>query len=602
MVKSSSAKPERSMKDEMPRDKEFETRSYTSEPEIGSREAIKPQVDSMEQSRTKQDTKESFKQVSTPKSKDPEVESSKAREDNLIKRPLPTSKADRQVIPRTKKKRGSVIWSFLKLVLSVLAVFLLFFYGQTYIGKLFDKLSSTTEQMASGPETTEAENKNKLTLANHQVKVDQYPLINLELAFDKPLSQLNREDIQFVLKEGGKTQALTDYALIKEGQTLKVNFNDSSVGQSANKTKQLAVKIDKYKFDQTIDLKLPEVKVDAKQVEALNKVAEDNFKGMEDVALAAQSQDQKLPFVRNNKQMPASSLISWFILAKTYQAVNDGELTMEEEVKVLKDLKAEGDQGTVASMEDNAPITIKALLDAVIQSQDVTAMNHLIQFTGGPNKFNQWLSENNYFSTKINQLLAKSEEEGVTGATTSAQDVSRLLLALGQNKLVSPELDVQFKEALLQTPSTEKYPKDVTEITGHYEIVSPDSLGQLQYYSGILMNGDKAQAVVVMAPKAGAEGMTKIAQAIAQLFGALSSSNQGDSSTTTSEGDSHTSQANEQVSLVEETAAATDPIHNPNVQPAPVWDNFDDNGDGVPETYRQGNWYFDNASGQWYYN
>src|SRR5699024_1712168 len=206
-----------------------------------------------------------------------------------------------------------------------------------------------------------------------------------------------------------------------------------------------------------------------------------------DVCSSDLPQDAEVPYVYDDQSVEADALISWFVLGFTFNAIEDGELTLEDPVVVSSDLVAENDEGIVATVEDGTEFTIQELLSAVVEANDVSAMNHLIQETGGPNAFNLWLNESNYFSIRVTQMLIVKESGQVTADVTNAEDIAQLLNKIANNELVSEEADATIKELLLITPVTAIYPEG--QIAGYqtrYEIASADTNTAQQNYAGIV--------------------------------------------------------------------------------------------------------------------
>ena len=242
-------------------------------------------------------------------------------------------------------------------------------------------------------------------------------------------------------------------------------------------------------------------------------------------------------------------------------------------------------------------ISIQELIDAVVVSQDATALNYLIQQVGGANELNIWLNSQGYYSTKMSANLGVNDSGDITGVATSAYDLTNLLNQLAQDKLVNEKVSAALKEAVLKTPVSTKFPTDLTGVTRRYEMTTPDQVGTMHHYAAILeMNGKSVIVVVLGAPGQGEAGNANVAAIVKTLAELdLGQSTANESSSSSSDSSSTSSSSGPELPTQAE-------LNNPNVEPAPVFDYFDDDGDGVLDsTPRQGRWYWDTNRGTWLY-
>lgn len=452
---------------------------------------------------------------------------------------------DEEIVEETpRRSRGGftrVLWGIIKLVLAVAIVFLAFLFGPRIINEVVDYFQPSETEVAQNapeeePETQdpvngeseveetseeaqesdaeteetnesseseeEAETEGQISIVNQEVNLDEYPLTNVSLEFDESLDSVDNSTFAFTIEANGETIDLdNDYSLVKDGQTLSISFNDPSVAVLSTEAQEQVLNIESETLgvSESITYEVPTTTLDSGQAEFFNSTITDNLASLGDVSAVVYPADSEVPYVYDDQSVEADALISWFVLGHTFNTINDGELALEDTVSVSLDLVSENDEGIVATAEEGAEFTIQELLAAVVESNDASAMNHLIQETGGPNSFNLWLNESNYFSTRVTQMLTTQESGQVVGAVTSAQDIAQLLDKLANNELVSPELDATFKVLLLNTPITEKYPAE--QIDGYqtrYEIASADSNSAQQNYSGIIELEDTNYIVVIL--------------------------------------------------------------------------------------------------------
>ncbi|MBF6626769.1 serine hydrolase [Aerococcaceae bacterium zg-BR9] len=420
-----------------------------------------------------------------------------------------------EVIPKTKRKNnfGRILWSIIKLVATIFIIFLLIAFGPKYATKLWDQFGFGNKQ-SSQVETTTAESDEETTMAedettqeetttasspvvNSSVDTSAYPLTKVELELADENTTIDRSQLELGVESNGTEKVIENYSLLQEGKKVTLTFNNPAVEVvAANEQKQTVfLRSKELGIDEKIPVTLPAVTLDKERADFFNELITNRLGSKGTVSAAIKKVGEDTPFVYSDQAAENSYLFSWFVLNRVMEAVDKGDLALDDSVKILDALKAKDETTGVATMEENETQTVEELMHAVIQ-QDVTAMNHLIQETGGPNAFNLWLSEHHYFSTKVTSLLNKDENGHISGAVTSTQDVLTLLNLFAENKLVSETLDAKLKEWILQTPVTTKYPEKVDGVTRRYEIASSDADGNTQSYSAIVET-EEGQFIIV---------------------------------------------------------------------------------------------------------
>ncbi|UUX33819.1 serine hydrolase [Fundicoccus culcitae] len=444
----------------------------------------------------------------------------------------------REVVPRTKKNRnvGGFVWNLVKILLAVAVLFLLIMYGPDLASSLWNQfgfgndnqtnvvenisqesesevttseqaeseVAVTTESDAvSDSQTSEEEASSEeavagISIENSEVNVDDYPIINVVLDFNESLGDLTTDSFAFSVGSNGSSTPIEDFSLLHNGQTLTVSYNDPSLQVVAVEDQEqiLHITSESLGIDEEVTINIPDTNIDEEQFDQFNDSINTHLSGLGQVSAVFNDVTSDVPLVYDNQSVEASNLISWFVLQSTYQAIEDGDFTLESSITILDDLKADNQDSTVSQAEDGSQMLVSELILAVVQNQDVSALNHLIQATGGPNNLNMWAAEEGYFSTKINELLNVNADGTIVGSFTSAQDIALLLTQLANDELVSAEMDAQFKEVLLQTPVTEKYPVGNELVNRRFELATSDTDEMNQYYSGILETEDAAYVVV----------------------------------------------------------------------------------------------------------
>lgn len=431
--------------------------------------------------------------------------------------------------PSAIRSVGRGVWNVVKVLLTIVIVFLLFFFGPGLIRDAMDyfnigsnqqqgenivdapEASIESNQIATesadenqtSPTTEEVEEEPGIQLVENTVNLDDYPMIQVRLAFSESLGDIERDDFNFQMETNGSQTPLDDYAISKTDKELVISFNDPAINLlSTGPTEQtLKLTSPKLGIEETLSYTLPNVSVDQEKAQQFDELVTENIVSYAKVtALFSNAQTSDVPLVYDQQSLEAGNLITWFVLENVFDQIEAGDLNLQDTVTVNASLIAQGDAGTVASANDDATFTIDELIRLIVQENDISAINHLIQATGGPNAFNTWLNESNYFATNINQQLAVSSSGAITGVVTSVQDLNGLLTKLANNQLVSAETDALIKEYLLQTPMTDKYPSvGISAVERRFEIASSDANSQQQYYASIIETANTSYIAVFMA-------------------------------------------------------------------------------------------------------
>lgn len=438
------------------------------------------------------------------------------------------------VVPRTKRKGGNVIWNILKLLIAVAIVFLLFLFGPNLVGQVMDyfnsddnilvqtlgsneeeeepaenneadsdaeNVDSEGDESSSGEEgtSTEEESASSLTLVEQNVNLDNYPKIDVTLDFEETLTDVDQTTFDFIVESAnnGETE-LSEYSLYKENQRLVLSFNDPNLAVVAVDEQEQTLRLasEALGFEESITYALPNVTVDQAQAEQFNATINEQLANGVNVSAVFYEVGADVPFVYDGQTIEANSAISWFVLQRIFEGVAEGELELNHPVEINDALKAAEDVGTVAELEAATTMTVEELALLTVQERDLSAMNHLIQETGGLNEFNLWLNESGYFATRMNAPLGYDDNAQTTGAVTNSQDIGNLLGKLAQNELIDESNDELFKEMLLQSPMSEKYPTGLEQVTTRYEMLSADENPNNQYYTGILETEETAYVVI----------------------------------------------------------------------------------------------------------
>ncbi len=417
------------------------------------------------------------------------------------------------------------VFSFLiKLILAVVVVFLLFYYGPMLYNKAMDyfnrneQTEQTTESTSTENESTEPvkseQGQNEATSEStenaqtsnwtFETNTDDYPVIRVAMTPEEPVDSIDGDTFTFELTNGNtESQEITEYSLTPEGNQLILSYRDPALNvlSAEPQPQTLTITSDSLNVSEEVTYEIPSNGLDQATIDQYNEIINNTFDGNEKVTAFIDTNDENhSPFIYDDQTQEAGSLISWYIIERVYLAIEDNELSLDDVIRINSALMAEGDTAPLSTVEPDTEYTVDELLDLMIQEQDLTAMNHLIQEVGGPNQFNIWLNEHNYFSTRVNNLLSLSPDGQVTGAMTNVQDLGQLLQQLSNNELVSAEASEMIKEKLLLSPETAKYPSEGIEgVERRFELVSSDENAQQQYYSAILESENANHIIILMA-------------------------------------------------------------------------------------------------------
>lgn len=546
------------------------------------------------------------------------------------------------VIPKTKRKGGSVVWGIVKLLLAVAVVFLLFLFGPRLIGQVMDYFNSDDNifvqtfgnkdesdeilsevesegSVAENEETTESseestESDSALTLINQSVELAEYPTINVTMSFEEALAAVDQSTFKFYVGSNGEETELSEYSLFKEGSDLVLSFNDPTLEVVAVSEQEQTLRLvsENLNVDEAVTYTLPNVNIDKEQAQQFTDSINNHLGDLGDVSAVFFEAGADVPFTYDNQSVDADSLIAWFVIERTFEAVAEGQIDLEATVTINDSLKAENDNGTIATTEADASYTYTELLNYVIQERDVSAMNHLIQETGGLNEFNLWLNESGYFATRLTAPLSLNEAGLITGAMTSAQDLGNLLGALASNSLIDETGDATIKEMLLQSPFSEKYPEGMEGVVTRFELMSSDDNASRQYYAGILEMEETSYVVVMLAnnitdAEATVSAISTTINELVTYFSTGSLEVEETEAETEAESEEEVIEEAEssQVEIIEETPVQeTTPTEELSPSGEPTTELYDgkptENYYWFGDEYRQGIW-FQDESGSWKY-
>lgn len=511
---------------------------------------------------------------------------------------LDSTVTDDYYTPATKKKSGigSVIWGIFKLVIAIAVLFAVFAFGPQAYRMVKDQFDFGNNQAEETPvistvdeepteEVEEEPVEEQLTLSSQEVNLDYFPMIEVKAEFNKPLSDVTTDTFTFKVKSGDNEVPVEHYSLSKEDKTLSFSFNDPipSVVTTDTQERTLIMDAESLSVHEEIAYQVPQFDGNQELATKFNEIVTEKLSESGDTSVVMSGSDLNVPLVYNDHSVEADNLLTWFILQRVYESYEDKSLTPETEISVSSELKADNDEGAVAQEDEGELVTVGRLVDLMTIEHDPSAMNHLIQTLGGPNEFNLWLNQSGYFGTKITQKLSLNDNHSIVGASTSAQDITRLLNELASETLVSKEQSEAMVSKLLEIPANDKYPTgSLEEVSRYYEISTSDTNVEHQFFSGILELEGKKYSLVILVnnPTELEETVKYISDAIGELVLVAEGKDPEEEST------EEELSPDSQVSIVEEAPVA--PVQQAPAQQGPSYSGYqygsELNQNGLPTT------------------
>ncbi len=162
--------------------------------------------------------------------------------------------------------------------------------------------------------------------------------------------------------------------------------------------------------------------------------------------------------IAGNQSFPAASTIKIPILIAFFQAVDAGQVRLDEPLVMRPDLIA-SEAGAIQYDPPNSEYPALEIADLMITISDNTATNMLIDRLGGAAALNQRFQGWGMQHTTINALLP--DLEGTN--TVSPQDLATLFLRLGEGELLSEPSRNQALDIMSRTVTNTLLPQGLEE-------------------------------------------------------------------------------------------------------------------------------------------
>lgn len=144
-----------------------------------------------------------------------------------------------------------------------------------------------------------------------------------------------------------------------------------------------------------------------------------------------------------------------------YQQIKDGELSLSDDYTLTDDDKVDG-TGKLRGMASGTRISIKELIDYMMDDSDNTAANIMIRKLGGIAAVNHQIEKMGATDTKLERMLMDTDalKEGKDNYT-SAKDLGTALKKIYNHQSVSRKYDDEMLTILKQNENHTKLPHDL---------------------------------------------------------------------------------------------------------------------------------------------
>jgi beta-lactamase class A len=158
-----------------------------------------------------------------------------------------------------------------------------------------------------------------------------------------------------------------------------------------------------------------------------------------EISFLAQRGDGTVLFSHQaEKQVPSASIIKVPILVYLMEAVEKGEVDLDE-IHELQEEDKVGGSGQLQHLPSGSRFTLRYLAGEMIRISDNTATNILIRRLAIEN-IQKWLKKNGFYTTQLNRVMMDfGAIEAGRQNYTSAKEINRLFLMLLNDDILSPE-------------------------------------------------------------------------------------------------------------------------------------------------------------------
>lgn len=225
-------------------------------------------------------------------------------------------------------------------------------------------------------------------------------------------------------------------------------------------------------------------------------------------------------YCNHSESRPSASMIKMYILAYAFQLVQDGQLDLQESLTLRPEDKV-GGAGDIQGLPSGTRLSLRTLLEKMIEDSDNVATNMLIERLGRE-RIQNYIQAHGYRDTRLQREMMdlKAVEQGRDNYT-SVQDLAQIFHQLYHHQCVSPELDEQMISILKAQTDNDKIPPGLGP-----EAQCAHKTGEVEGYlhdGGLIYNPKNDYLLVIMtreqaAPATVTGDMVQISQRVFQTI------------------------------------------------------------------------------------
>lgn len=218
--------------------------------------------------------------------------------------------------------------------------------------------------------------------------------------------------------------------------------------------------------------------------------------------------------------MPSASMIKMYILAYAFENIKDGRLSRDETITLQAEDKV-GGAGDIQGLSSGTRLSIRTLLEKMIEDSDNVATNLLIERLGR-RQIQNYIQAQGYPDTKLQREMMDLEAvRNGQDNFTSVRDLAKIFAKLYHHQCVTPELDEEMIGILKQQTDNDKIPPGLPagSICAH-------KTGEVAGYlhdGGIIYNPEGDYLLIIMsrekaAPDTVTQDMVELSRSVAQIL------------------------------------------------------------------------------------
>lgn len=168
--------------------------------------------------------------------------------------------------------------------------------------------------------------------------------------------------------------------------------------------------------------------------------------------------------INRGSMFPAASLVKIPIMAGCYMAVEEGSLSLTEEIRLDAQDKTAG-SGVLKAQPSGSVYTVEKLIELMIAESDNTATNLLIDRVGA-GRLNAFFHRQGLTATSLRRKMMdfSGRRRGVENYT-SAGDIARLLERMYRGKFINAKVSRRCIDTLLRQKMKDRIPKKLPKDT-----------------------------------------------------------------------------------------------------------------------------------------